>query len=123
VAIARRGTTLKLEDFVAETLRQIISGVVVAQDFAKEHGAQVNPKDTTFRSDQGMRLFSGTDGAPIEEIAFDVAVTTVEDSQTKGGIGIFVGPVGIGTQGQSGASNSSESRIRFVVPLRLPNAT
>lgn len=56
----------------------------------------------------------------VLELEFDVAVTTQEDSKTKGGIGIFVGSIGIGAQGQSGTSLSEINRIKFKVPLALP---
>jgi hypothetical protein len=46
-------------------------------------------------------------GAIAKEIEFDVAVTVIEGTQTKGGIGVFVGPIGIGSQGQSNVSNQS----------------
>jgi hypothetical protein len=35
---------MELKDFVAETLKQIVEGIVVAQQDVKEKGAMVNPK-------------------------------------------------------------------------------
>ena len=57
---------------------------------------------------------------PIETIEFDVAVTVTEGTQTKGGIGVFMGAVGLGSQGQSSNQNASVTRIKFSVPLVLP---
>lgn len=34
---------MKLDDFVAETLKQIIRGVVVAQEYGSTQNAKVNP--------------------------------------------------------------------------------
>ena len=34
---------VKLEDFVSETLKQIVNGVRTAQDYAMENGASINP--------------------------------------------------------------------------------
>jgi len=53
-------------------------------------------------------------------VEFDVALTTVEGGQAKSGIGVFVGPVGVGTQAQIDAQNSVVNRIRFSVPVLLP---
>jgi hypothetical protein len=111
---------MKLEDFVSETLRQIISGVKQAQAFAKDQGGQVVPPNMVFRTSEGVQLFDSRDGTPIEQIQFDVAVTTTEGTSTKGGIGVFVGPLGLGSAGQSNASNQSLSRISFSVPIIFP---
>ena len=114
---------IQLEDFVAETLKQIISGIRTAQTYAVTNGASINPPDLFFRTDQGSdRLWARlNDQIQIaQDIKFDVAVTTMEGTKTKGGIGVFVGPIGVGSHGQSDATNRSVSRIMFSVPLLLP---
>ena len=112
---------IKLEDFVSETIKQVISGVRIAQEYAKENNAKVNPRGLTFRTDQGeVRFWHAASGQVAQDLDFDVAVTTVEGTATKGGIGVFVGPVGLGSQGQSHGINTSESRIKFKVPILLP---
>jgi small neutral amino acid transporter SnatA (MarC family) len=49
-----------------------------------------------------------------------VAVTATDGTKTKGGIGVFVGAVGLGSQGQSEELKQSMSKIKFTVPLALP---
>jgi hypothetical protein len=62
-----------------------------------------------------------TVGPPkVDQVDFDVAVTAVEGKGTKGGIGVFVGAVGLGSLGESNVSSSTVSRIRFSVRVRLP---
>ena len=57
----------------------------------------------------------------MRNVHFDVAVSTSEGTETKGGIGVVVGPVGsVGSQDQSDVASSSMSRIRFSVPVKLP---
>ncbi len=112
---------LQLEDFVSETLKQIINGVKSAQKHAAEYGARINPDSLTFRTDQGhVKMWDQKTGIVAQEVDFDVAVTTSQESKTKGGVGIFVGPVGVGSQGQSGAASQSVSRIKFNVPVVFP---
>ncbi|MCP5489319.1 MAG: hypothetical protein H7A43_11810 [Verrucomicrobia bacterium] len=111
---------MKLKDFVAETLNEIVDGVLVAQAHYKEKGGSVNSPDLQFRADQGLQLWDGVTGQPAHNIEFDVAVTTTEGTETKGGVGVFVGPIGLGSQGKSDASNTSCSRIKFSVPVFLP---
>jgi len=112
---------MKLKDFVAETLKEIVDGVIEAQEYYKGKDGSVNSKYLTFRNDQGMQMWHKDTGQPAQQIDFDVAVTTTEETETKGGIGVFVGAVGLGTQGKSDATNSSSSRIKFTVPIFLPN--
>lgn len=34
---------MRLEDFIAETLKEIVNGVCTAQQYAAQHGAIINP--------------------------------------------------------------------------------
>lgn len=98
---------MQLEDFVAESLRQVVAGVKRAQETTGGLGGIVNPQSKGY--------------APgINRIDFDVAVTAVEEAGTKGGIGILGGVVGLGAQGESNASNTTASRIKFSVAVALP---
>ena len=57
----------------------------------------------------------------MRNIHFDVAVSISESSETKGGIGVFAGPLGpVGSQDQSDVASSSMSRIKFSIPVKLP---
>ena len=110
---------MELKDFVAETLKQIIDGVRESQAYGSEHGAVVSPAQM-FQLSSGQPGFTDGSQRPVQPIEFDVAVTASEGTKTKGGIGVFMGGVGLGSQGQSDAASRSVSRIRFTVPLVLP---
>ena len=47
-------------------------------------------------------------------------MNTVEGSGNRSGLGIFVGAVTAGTQGQTDTRSTSVGRIRFKVPVKLP---
>lgn len=111
-----------LSEFVAESIKQIIDGVNEAKKYGNANGAKINPKGWGWNSTNVQAKYETETGAPIETIEFDVAVTTVEGTTTKGGIGVFVGAVGLGSQGQSSAQNTSMSRLKFSVPLVLPHS-
>lgn len=113
---------MKLEEFVAESLRQIINGIKTAQLYAKEQGASVVPERMSFRTSGDNQLFDKKDGTPIDKISFDVAVTTLDGTTTKGGIGIFVGAIGLGSQGQSDSSSQYISRLQFSIPIIYPKS-
>jgi hypothetical protein len=111
---------MELREFVTEILSQVIEGVKAAQLRAKEHGARVNPHLTTSAElavKHGILIASG--GA-AQLVQFDVALTAREGTGTKGGVGIVVGAFALGSTGQSQAENSSVSRVKFSVPLVLP---
>jgi hypothetical protein len=110
---------MKLEEFITETINQIVSGIRKTHDHAKEQGATINPKlqYSTTTSNGRVRVEGRS---PIHAVEFDVAVTTTEGKGTKGGFGVFVGPIGAGSQGQSESSNSFISRIKFSVPVVFP---
>ncbi|MBP7052952.1 MAG: hypothetical protein KBE65_18255 [Phycisphaerae bacterium] len=99
---------MKLQEFVNESLREIIAGVKEAQEYAKDNNATVNASPPTLRP-------------PIKEVEFDVAVTSIEGSQAQAGAGIFVAGLGLGAKGKMDTSNSSATRIRFSVPVCLPH--
>ena len=111
---------MQLRDFIAESLKQIIDGVNEARVHAEANGARINPVLQWPRRESGFRT-EGNSGSPVEPIEFDVAVTVTEGTQTKGGIGVFTGIVGMGSQGQSDSTNSSISRIKLMVPVVLPS--
>ena len=115
---------MELKEFVAETLKQIVGGVKDAQAAVKGEGGEINPPFfISGEAAKGILIHREHDipsGKAVHIVEFDVALTVVEGKGTKGGIGVFVGPVGIGTQGQSSSENASVSRIKFQVPITLP---
>jgi hypothetical protein len=111
---------MELKDFVSQTLTQILDGIKKSQEYAKEKKAAINPSSPSIFGSKATSYLRGDNGGMIQYIDFDVAVTAVEGSETKGGIGIFVGSVGIGTQGKSDSSNTSVSRIKFSIPIAFP---
>ena len=98
---------MRLDDFVKQTLTSIVQGVQGAQEGVSALGGRVNP----YRA--------GSTGA-VQVVEFDVEVSTGEATATKGGIGIFVGAIAVGSQGQSHENQSSVGRVRFKVPVELP---
>src|SRR5260221_6926261 len=109
---------MELKDFVSATLQQIIDGVAAAQQHAGKAGASVSPGQLTV-TERPMLLWKRGGHEPVQLVEFDVAVSTSEAGEAKGGAGIFVGPVGIGAQSSSDTKSSAVNRIKFVVPLML----
>lgn len=112
---------MDLEDYIAETIRQIVSGVSKAQSLTSEHGAVVNPNmrsNPTINSALGI-IPLGT-GVYAQLVHFDVALTVKKGTGTKGGIGVASGIVNLGSAGQSSSEDTAVNHVKFSIPLALP---
>jgi len=112
--------SIKLEDFVADGLAQIIRGVKRAQEMVEDTGATISPlmRNTTDATSVGNA--EGLGGQPCYKVAFDVAVTVNEESGTSGGVGVVAGIFAVGGQEKSSDAYAKSSRIQFSVPVVLP---
>ena len=111
---------MNLQEFVAESLSQIVLGVKQAQSSVAATGARVAPLMRTTIDKESIGQAEGDGGQPVYAVDFDVVVMAAAGKGTKGGIGVVVGAIGLGSQGQSESKIGHESRIRFKVPLLLP---
>lgn len=112
---------MKLEDFIKESLCQIIKGVQDAQAFAEQNDAEINSKSLRQKNDTGSYYYDSYDGTPAQVIDFDVAVTTTEQGSSTGKAGIFVSVFGAGIEGMSSAEHLISNRIKFSIPVTLPH--
>jgi hypothetical protein len=113
---------MKLQEFVSQTLREVIGGVQDAQKYAARAGARINPAVCEAKVEQ-TPSYTCVDGAgyvPITQIGFDVAVTSTDTTETQAGVGIIVAVLGMGVKDTSDISNTCVSRVRFSVPIAFP---
>jgi hypothetical protein len=120
---------MDLTTFIKESLVQISRGIDEANAALEGSTAMVNPRNIVPSPKGDSKFYGYLSEAKetkhmrvVQEIEFDVAVHATEGTETKGGIGIMVGAIGLGSQGKSQAGNASESRIRFTIPMVLPVA-
>jgi hypothetical protein len=116
---------MNLQDFIKETLVQIARGIEGAAGELKGTKAIVNPRNVQPRTDVDSDVYGFVDTQEkfykaVQKIEFDVAVTASTGTATKGGIGIMVGAIGLGSQGKSESQDSSIYRIQFLVPMVIP---
>jgi len=109
---------MKLDDFVSETLKQIIKGVVAAQEFGNSQNAKVNPISARFHSSEGQSYCHDT-SVPLQHVVFDVAVT-ISEEQSSSEESTSIGSISVSPANSSSTQNSSISRIKFEVPVLLP---
>lgn len=87
---------MELNDFVAEALKQIVEGIVVAQQAVKEKGATVNPGQVA--SVGGLLYSTGMGNMNVQMVDFDISLTESLGDEARGGIGVFFGWVGLGVR-------------------------
>jgi hypothetical protein len=110
---------MELKDFIKGTLIEIVSGVKEAQNTISDTGAYINPMVNVSNSQRSIASYGGHKSA-IYDVDFDIAVTASDSSGAKGGIGVFLGGVGIGTKADLNETNVSQNRIKFQVPISYP---
>lgn len=112
---------MDLKEFVGQALFDIVQGVLDAQTTLGANGKYINPELSTQQGplEKQGKLVS-IQGQLVQTVEFDIAVTATEGKGTKGGIGVVVGAIALGSQGQSSSESSAVSRIKFSVPVTLP---
>ena len=109
---------IPLQTFVADTIKAIVAGVSSAMEPVSTNGGVVNPATNSSTGWPGP--WSRSKGVGVQFVEFDVAVTSSEATDTKGGVGAMLGPIVLGSVGKSSDQQQHVSRIRFNVPLILP---
>jgi hypothetical protein len=112
-------------EFISDTLKSIIKGVKDSQDFAKEHGARINPHVGKWDVEKSLTTYYGKEeGARgISTIDFDIAVTASNSQESGGEGGINVFSVKLGGKLSDAEKNETVSRIKFSLNVVLPNVT
>ncbi|TIS18734.1 MAG: hypothetical protein E5X07_31030 [Mesorhizobium sp.] len=103
---------MDLEEFISETLGQILAGIAKAQN--TEIGKNVN---AAFPGTLGSNLSVLPEFGVFARVDFDVAVTAESSVGGKGSIRVW----GLGAEGGKDSRSQTVSRVVFAVPLRLPD--
>jgi hypothetical protein len=111
---------MELKEFVAQSLKNIIDGVIDAQEYAKGKNADINPNYNLNFHDSTSFATSSATYHYLQIMDFDVAVTTSSETEAKIGGGIFVAAASLGATGKDKQGDSIYSRIKFSIPIELP---
>ena len=112
---------MELQDFFKNALTQIIAGVAEAREVVKDHDAKVG-SDFVHGNTSQFGMFRDGRGRTGTNVEFDILLTKSDTKDTKGGIGVFMGTVNLGSQGASHGETGNHSRIKFSVPIVLPGS-
>lgn len=112
---------MTLEEFITDTIIQIIKGVKNAQDFAKQNGAKVNPSNIKMLGNENSPAYwDNYNSIAGQSIDFDISVTTHEEGQTEGKAGVFVAFLKAGVSGKESSEQIAVNKIKFSIPVFLP---
>jgi len=112
---------MDLQDFIKQTLVQIVKGVEEASKELEQTNAVISPKiHQPNPTKEVTGMLTVRDGNPATIVSFDVALNSTEGTGTKGGIGVVAGFVNLGSSGESNKENATASRVKFNVPVSLP---
>lgn len=112
---------MNLQEFIKTALTDIVAGVAQASEAASAYGASVGSMKLYGFTKENKILTDESD-RPVATVEFDIALAESSSKDTKGGIGVYLGAVGLGSQGASHGEASTHSRIKFAVPVILPMA-
>lgn len=121
---------MELNEFVSETLKQIIEGVKTVQwdnrgystgiiGSKQEHllstGATINPK---YSGD--LRHYELHKECNLDIIEFDVAITVTEQEKKDRGGGLKISVLSADASKSLSETNQTVSKVKFKVPITLP---
>lgn len=112
---------MSVQEFVHDTLTQIVRAVVSANIEIKDTGAEISPpiKTEWQAMAQAGREISHR-GLPMREIEFDIAVTVSDGVEAEASGGVAVSVVKFSAGGGAKRSNQRESRVKFAIPMTFP---
>ena len=118
---------MDLREFIRESLVQISLGIQEANKALKDTDSVVNPSSVQTNSMEA-KAYGRIDervkdkGSLVHLIAFDVALHAESGTETGAGLKLSIASIGIGANGKTNDSESTESRIRFEIPMKYPSS-
>ncbi len=117
---------MNLETFITESLKQIITGIKKAQEFASNNGAKINPKSQQrSEGDLGRDVsYDANSNTYSQNVKFDLALSATEDNKSgksgKGHVGISIAKIDGDISSESTQQYAQANRVQFTVPVRFP---
>lgn len=112
---------MNIQEFVKETIKQVVVGTSEANNEIKKYGALL-PNTGCALKHENLQYYE-TNGKQriLTEVNFDIAVTVAQNEDTKIGGGIKVCGLNFGSDGSNSNSNQTLSRVQFKLNLVLPS--
>jgi hypothetical protein len=111
---------MNLNEFITEVLIEIVSGIRSAQE--QKGGAFIVPSSDGGHEYAKHDRVSSSARLKSTIVDFDIALTVEDSSRSGGSGGLRVAGIGANLQGESSSKDTTVSRIRFAIPILLPES-
>lgn len=112
---------MELQEFITETLTQIVNGVVDAQKNLKDTGCIINPYGYAFDKEHKFTEIKGGQykARAIQRVKMNIVLSVMESKDKASKIGVAnILHAGFGTD--KSKENSQMNSIEFEIPIALP---
>jgi len=120
--MGEEGSPVELREFVNQVLSEIVLGVDDAQEAIKDTTGEISPTGLRFSKPQGPPVVFKPGRGLVQQVEFDIAVTTKKTSGGQAKAGIFVAQLfNLGAEGDISSEKERLNRIKFTIPILLPS--
>ena len=103
---------MELKEFIKDTVTQIADAVTELNGGTSKYPLTINPIGDIGKQDSNY-IEIASKHCYITNIEFNLSLTTK--------VGVFASIIGVGVSSNEDAQNGSVSRIKFSLPMLLPN--
>ena len=111
---------MNLKEFVSESLSQIVSGVIDAQEILMETEAIIVPEMSRSINTASIGEAKNKPGQPVAEVEFDILVTVSEKKESGMSLSVALGTINGSGKGGRNTDYGENSRIKFKIPIVMP---
>jgi phage tail sheath gpL-like len=112
--------TMDLKEFVAESLKEVISGVKDAQIHAHENGAEICPTLQRRGESKAAYYVSCRSNEKVVFVNFDIALSAEDTTKGDAGGKLSIKIASLSAGVEKAETNSSISRLQFELPVVWP---
>ena len=115
---------MDIKDFIKESLLQIVDGITEANKALESKGASIPVTGVAGEGVWWTLIKEGNDRHTKHamRVDFDLAVTVSQSDNLKAGGGISIASLlNAGATSENCSQSESVSRIKYTIPLELPN--
>lgn len=110
---------MELKDFIKDTVTQISDAVIELNGNNTLYPLAVNPVRNSNDTDQNITSIAGK-SCSITNIDFDLSLTISGNKGLNAKVGVLASVVGLGVSSSDNTQNENVSKIKFSLPVLLP---
>lgn len=116
---------MELSEFISLSISEIINGIEKARIVAADRGVIVSPNKMVTMDSSKMMVFDDSKGEPrfgipVCMVDFEIAITEIQTSENKVGLGVAFSILNGGASKSKGDESNNYSKVKFSIPLTYP---